>query len=722
MKKGILFLFFCLIMQCVHAQGEGVVFQPLSFAEAMQKAAQEKKLIFIDFYTEWCGPCKQMSREVFPQGKVGDWFNPRFVCLKVDAEKGEGKELAQKYRVRAYPTFVVLKADGTEVYTTSGARPADEFVEKIRKGIDPKWSPEGLTRRYKKGERDPELVKDYAILQLEGGHTDEGLQVINDYFKSLSPKKRVKAENFFLYSEFAMRLSDEKARYMLDNKERFVKANGLEPVETLLRNWLRIELIPYTTLRSPQPAAPEGLQQVKALIDRAALTDKGTLPELVEIAEVRVTGDWKKYLEKCREKFPTLDKGSRFSILLNMTELMNESEEIKSMAAALIRDHMEGNEEMSQRILRMGMLKLEGKKDYNFRAKVDGCEQGKVVVMSFTNRGISQDTFPFTNHEIAWSIAGRDTMSVSMRIISDEVGCPTKELGVNYPTVSLLLTPGEFAVVKMKVEKGKAPHMEWVKGGEVSHDFIRLNYEQASPEELAYRQLVIDNVIRGGDIREYKVELDTFMKANRQTVMNFVRQNPQSYISAMKLLENYFWFDENEIEEIYNRFPEALRNTQCARMLKRRLDAGKEFRTGTMAQDFVKKDMQGKTITLSKFRGKYVLLDFWGSWCGPCRASHPHLKQLYEKYRKKVVFLQVANENIRDLAEAKAAWTKAVKEDGLTWTQILNNENRENYDLVNLFHITAFPTKILIDPEGRIVGRFVGTQADPEEMLQEIFG
>lgn len=132
------------------AQEKGVVFRQLPYAQALEKARAEKKQVFIDFYTEWCGPCKRMGKEVFPQKSVGDYFNCAFVSLKMDAEQGEGKELARQYKIRAYPTFVVLSADGTEVYRTAGFRPAEEFVEKIRKGVDPQWSPAGLTHRYEK--------------------------------------------------------------------------------------------------------------------------------------------------------------------------------------------------------------------------------------------------------------------------------------------------------------------------------------------------------------------------------------------------------------------------------------------------------------------------------------------------------------------------------------------------------------------------------------------
>ena len=153
-----------------------------------------------------------------------------------------------------------------------------------------------------------------------------------------------------------------------------------------------------------------------------------------------------------------------------------------------------------------------------------------------------------------------------------------------------------------------------------------------------------------------------------------------------------------------------------------RLERGRRFRTGAQAADFTKKELGGKEVSLAQWRGKYVLLDFWGSWCGPCRASHPHLKELHEKYKDDVVFVSVAEEQTRDIEKARASWEKAIREDGLTWTQILNNEGKDLYNLVDLYHVTSFPTKILIDPEGKIAARWSGSSATPDDKLRELFG
>ena len=557
---------------------QGVNFRPLSYTEAIELAAKENKMVFIDFYTTWCGPCKRMSKEVFPQQEVGEYFNRTFISLKLDAEKENGLELAKKYAVKAFPTFVVLRPDGTEVFRTSGYRPADEFVEKIRKGIDSRWSPAGLTKRYEKGERTPQLVDDYATLLLEQGKTNEGFGVINDYFNRLSARKKVKPENFFLYERYTLNFDDPKAQYVFDNREQFVRANGKEIVDKLLYSWLRIRLIPYFSLRSPEPVTAEGLQKLKTDIEQVKLTHTRAMPDLLAIADVRMGGNVREYLEICKEKFPVLEDQDRFLILLDLEVVMTESQEVKQLAVDLLRSNMQVADEFHQRILRMKMLELEGKKDFTLQAEIDAVEKGKVIVMGWTPQGMLQDTFDFTDHRIRLNMAARDTSRLTLKLLCEELACPAPRLGTYYPNVSLMVVPGEYAVMKIRAEKGKVPEIDWIRGGTVAHDYWRLYYEQVDPAEAAYRQLTMTNMLEGGDIRDYKEEFDAYMQANKQTIMAFVRANPRSYISLMNLLEHYNWFDENEAERIYDQLPQELQGTAYGKILKRKLDAGRPYR------------------------------------------------------------------------------------------------------------------------------------------------
>lgn len=139
-----------------------------------------------------------------------------------------------------------------------------------------------------------------------------------------------------------------------------------------------------------------------------------------------------------------------------------------------------------------------------------------------------------------------------------------------------------------------------------------------------------------------------------------------------------------------------------------------------VAFSLYKKDKNGKPVDFKALKGKYVLLDFWGSWCGPCRKSHPHLKELYEKYKDKgFEIVGIAQEKSANL-EDRLLWTKAIEEDGLPWIQVLDNENRAKFDAVSQYGVTAFPTKILLDQEGNIIGRYTGNGNGGEGFSKKI--
>ena len=107
--KTIYLLITCILIQWGAFAQEGVNFRNLTFNEALAQAKAEKKMVFMDCYTSWCGPCKEMTNKVFPQKAAGDYFNPRFVCVKYDMEKGEGKELANKFEAVSYTHLDVYK-------------------------------------------------------------------------------------------------------------------------------------------------------------------------------------------------------------------------------------------------------------------------------------------------------------------------------------------------------------------------------------------------------------------------------------------------------------------------------------------------------------------------------------------------------------------------------------------------------------------------------------
>ena len=131
MKKLKLVLFVGVVMMFLSSQvkAQGIEFFHGTFAEAQVKAKKEGKQIFIDFYTAWCGPCKLMAKKYFTLESVGKVYNKKYICLKVDAEKGEGPEIAKKYGVKAYPTLVYADANGKEVQKAMGMKNEQQLLE-----------------------------------------------------------------------------------------------------------------------------------------------------------------------------------------------------------------------------------------------------------------------------------------------------------------------------------------------------------------------------------------------------------------------------------------------------------------------------------------------------------------------------------------------------------------------------------------------------------------
>ncbi|MES2328404.1 MAG: TlpA disulfide reductase family protein [Bacteroidota bacterium] len=198
----------------------------------------------------------------------------------------------------------------------------------------------------------------------------------------------------------------------------------------------------------------------------------------------------------------------------------------------------------------------------------------------------------------------------------------------------------------------------------------------------------------------------------------FVRDHPDSYISAEKLSGYKTNWPIAEVTELYNSLTPAIKNTANARSVKTMIDDLEAAAEGKMAKDFLGKDLKGDALRLSQFKGKYVIIDFWGSWCVPCRESTPHLISLYNKYKEKgLEVIAIAQE----YEPTDSAWREAIKKDGTAiWYNILNDKIDP---MTKKYAVQAYPTKVLINKDGKIIGRYIGTEsADAlDKKMAEIF-
>lgn len=165
-------------------------------------------------------------------------------------------------------------------------------------------------------------------------------------------------------------------------------------------------------------------------------------------------------------------------------------------------------------------------------------------------------------------------------------------------------------------------------------------------------------------------------------------------------------------------------STRMAKTIYSNIEKESVTRKGAKAFDFERTTLSGEAFRLSELKGQVYLLDFWGSWCAPCRASMPHLKDLYNRYKDKgFEIVGIAQEHGKTFEQSSTSWKKAVDELGIHWINVLNNENNEELDIVKLYRVTGYPTKILVDEHGEIILRVTASATDDIDVaLKKVYG
>ena len=202
---------------------------------ALAKAKAENKLVFIDAYAEWCGPCKVMARDIFPQKEVGDFFNTRFINLKLDMEKGDNVALAKKYEVRAYPTYLFLDSDGKLVHKGLGSMPADQFVEVAKVAADTENNYAALSKKIKSGDRSYATIKKF--LDQNPYDTGNGA-LVDSYFQTLSENQIYTQENWDMFNNYVNDISSESFRFFIENREKIAGFIGKDKTDQKITNAL----------------------------------------------------------------------------------------------------------------------------------------------------------------------------------------------------------------------------------------------------------------------------------------------------------------------------------------------------------------------------------------------------------------------------------------------------------------------------------------------------
>ncbi|WP_127126655.1 TlpA disulfide reductase family protein [Pseudoflavitalea rhizosphaerae] len=199
-------------------------------------------------------------------------------------------------------------------------------------------------------------------------------------------------------------------------------------------------------------------------------------------------------------------------------------------------------------------------------------------------------------------------------------------------------------------------------------------------------------------------------------ISRFVEAHADSYIGAFILARYQAVIASDELEKLYNMLGTDQKSTAAGESIAIRIEGMKKAVTGNQVGEFTLNTPKDEPVAFSSFRGKYVLIDFWSSWCGPCKASFPHMKEVYKKYRSdqfEIVGISID--------EDKSAWLKELNTQQLPWPQLL--DNKKIY--ISEFAVTGVPTVYLISPEGKIMMKEIGFDKNGngkiENKLKELF-
>jgi peroxiredoxin len=228
----------------------------------------------------------------------------------------------------------------------------------------------------------------------------------------------------------------------------------------------------------------------------------------------------------------------------------------------------------------------------------------------------------------------------------------------------------------------------------------------------------------GKKVEEINQQWSITHESLNSTRLKFILENPKSYVTPdyLHLLEANEVISLDSLKLIFNGLDNSIQKSRIGKIISDDVRRKENIRIGAQAPEFKAIDLNGQVITLSKFKGKSVVLDFWASWCIPCRAGFPHLKNLYKQYHHQGFdVIAVSTDWKRD------AWIKAVKQDSIEmWYNVAVAEkyaSGPSYitkdDIYKNYFVQAIPVQLLIDKEGKIVGRWLGKSQENEDALDK---
>ncbi|NML38677.1 TlpA family protein disulfide reductase [Chitinophaga sp. G-6-1-13] len=252
-----------------------------------------------------------------------------------------------------------------------------------------------------------------------------------------------------------------------------------------------------------------------------------------------------------------------------------------------------------------------------------------------------------------------------------------------------------------------------LKGNMDSLDQVKITGSATQEAYEAYRNSILDiterqdslyqqyDVVKDNDTAKAALEakLESLRLQRQERSKQYIAAHPESPVSVDLIADMAVIGEYDPLEKLYRQLAPAAQQTAAGSRLAKRLEVLKRSAIGQPMIDFTQADVNGKPVRLSDFKGKYVLLDFWASWCGPCRAENPNVLKAYNTFKDKN--FTVVGVSLDDKADK---WKKAIGEDKMPWMQVSDLKGFRN-EVAQQYGIQAIPCSFLIDPQGIIIAK-----------------
>jgi len=356
-------------------------------------------------------------------------------------------------------------------------------------------------------------------------------------------------------------------------------------------------------------------------------------------------------------------------------------------------------------IILPGLVRAQSK-PFSINVKLGDSTSKTIYLMYFdqVEQKNKQETLLLTNGRVAFN--GNVDAPVSARLFTD------------YSRVDFFIEAGDIHLNS----KDSLPNVV-VTGGELNADYNVLKIKTDPINNGRYKLNVQRRAALALTPEKAKEINDTWIKKKDSSMVelnevyeHFIHEMPDN-LATIEVLGMRYGPDPDLaiITPLYNSLSDRVRNSVMGKAYGRKLAAIKSVAIGSIAPDFVQPDTSGNSVSLRDFRGKYLLVDFWASWCLPCRAENPNLVKVFDQYKSRnFTILGVSI----DKSDARKAWLKAIAKDGLSWTQVADLKGAANTAAM-IYEVNFVPQNFLIGPDGIILAKdLIGEQLN--KMLEEL--